>query len=138
MNAELEEIRNNFLLFDNQLDKFEYLIELGKNNKGISEDLKNDDDLIIGCASKSWLIFSIKEDNVSIKVDSEAHIVRGLLTILQKSINQLDPNKILELNAISILEWIGLDNNITSQRMNGFMSALNTLKEKINSNERYK
>jgi cysteine desulfuration protein SufE len=137
MNAELEQIRNNFLLFDNQLDKFEYLIELGKNNKGIPEDLKNDDDLIIGCASKSWLIFSIKEDNVSIKVDSEAHIVRGLLTILQKSINQLDPNKILELNAISILEWIGLENNITSQRMNGFMSALNTLKEKINSNEQY-
>jgi len=137
MNAELEEIRNNFLLFDNQLDKFEYLIELGKNNKGIPEDLKNDDDLIIGCASKSWLIFSIKEDNVSIKVDSEAHIVRGLLTILQKSINQLNPNKILELNAISILEWIGLENNITSQRMNGFISALNTLKEKINSNEQY-
>ena len=137
MNAELEEIRNNFLLFDNQLDKFEYLIELGKNNKGIPEDLKNDDDLIIGCASKSWLIFSMKEDNVSIKVDSEAHIVRGLLTILQKSINQLNPNKILELNAISILEWIGLENNITSQRMNGFMSALNTLKEKINSNEQY-
>jgi len=137
MNAELEEIRNNFLLFDNQLDKFEYLIELGKNNKGIPEDLKNDDDLIIGCASKSWLIFSIKEDNVSIKVDSEAHIVRGLLTILQKSINHLNPNKILELNAISILEWIGLENNITSQRMNGFMSALNTLKEKINSNEQY-
>ena len=137
MNAELEEIRNNFLLFDNQLDKFEYLIELGKNNKGIPEDLKNDDDLIIGCASKSWLIFSIKEDNVSIKVDSEAHIVRGLLTILQKSITELDPNKILELNAISILEWIGLENNITSQRMNGFMSALNTLKEKINSNEQY-
>jgi|TARA_B110000495_G_scaffold27372_1_gene20336 cysteine desulfuration protein SufE len=137
MNAELEEIRNNFLLFDNQLDKFEYLIELGKNNKGIPEDLKNDDDLIIGCASKSWLIFSIKEDNVSVKVDSEAHIVRGLLTILQKSINQLNPNKILELNAISILEWIGLENNITSQRMNGFMSALNTLKEKINSNEQY-
>ena len=137
MNAELEEIRNNFLLFDNQLDKFEYLIELGKNNKGIPEDLKNDDDLIIGCASKSWLIFTIKEDNASIKVDSEAHIVRGLLTILQKSINQLDPNKILELNAISILEWIGLENNITSQRMNGFMSALNTLKEKINSNEQH-
>ena len=137
MNAELEQIRNNFLLFDNQLDKFEYLIELGKNNKGIPEDLKNDDDLIVGCASKSWLIFSMKEDNVSIKVDSEAHIVRGLLTILQKSINQLDPNKILELNAISILEWIGLENNITSQRMNGFMSALNTLKEKINSNEQH-
>jgi len=134
MNAELEKIRNNFLLFDNQLDKYEYLIELGKNNKGIPEDLKNDDDLIIGCASKSWLIFSIKEDNISIKVDSEAHIVRGLLTILQKSIVKLDANKILELNAISILGWIGLKNNITSQRMNGFMSALNTLKEKINSN----
>ena len=134
MNAELEKIRNNFLLFDNQLDKYEYLIELGKNNKGIPEDLKNDDDLIIGCASKSWLIFYIKENNISIKVDSEAHIVRGLLTILQKSIVKLDANKILKLNAISILEWIGLENNITSQRMNGFMSALNTLKEKINSN----
>ena len=138
MNDELKQIKDNFLLFDNKLDKFEYLIELGKNNKGISNELKNDKDLIIGCASKSWLICKIQKENIIIEVDSEAHIVRGLLTILQKSIIKLDAKSILELNGIKVLKWLGLENNITSQRMNGFISALNTLKEKINSNEKYK
>ena len=52
MNTQLQEIKNNFLLFDNQLDKFEYLIELGKDNKGLSDSHKINQNLIIGCASK--------------------------------------------------------------------------------------
>ena len=81
MNTDLEEIKNNFLLFDNQLDKFEYLIEIGKDNKGISNNLKIDKNLIIGCASRSWVICHKKGNLFFIEIDSEAHIVRGLLSI---------------------------------------------------------
>ena len=56
MNIKLEKLKSDFLLFDNQLDKFEYLIEIGKNNKGISKELKTNENLIIGCASKSWVV----------------------------------------------------------------------------------
>ena len=128
MDTQLQEIKNNFLLFDNQLDKFEYLIELGKDNKGLSDNHKINQNLIIGCASKSWVICSQKDNLFFIEIDSEAHIVRGLLSILQIAINGKTNTEIMDLNGIKILSDIGLGNSITSQRMNGFLSALKTIK----------
>ena len=128
MNTQLKDIKNNFLLFDNQLDKFEYLIEIGKDNKGLSDNHKIDQNLIIGCASKSWVICHQKDNLFFIEIDSEAHIVRGLLSILQIAINGKTNTEIMDLNGIKILSDIGLGNSITSQRMNGFLSALKTIK----------
>ena len=128
MNIQLEEIKDNFLLFDNQLDKFEYLIEIGKNNKGLLDSYKIDKNLIIGCASKSWVICYQKDSLFFIEIDSEAHIVRGLLSILQTAINGKKKSEIINTNGIQILSDIGLGNSITSQRMNGFLSALKTIK----------
>ena len=128
MDTQLQEIKNNFLLFDSQLDKFEYLIELGKDNKGLSDNHKINQNLIIGCASKSWVICSQKDNLFFIEIDSEAHIVRGLLSILQIAINGKTNTEIMDLNGIKILSDIGLGNSITSQRMNGFLSALKTIK----------
>jgi len=128
MDTQLKEIKNNFLLFDSQLDKFEYLIELGKDNKGLSNNHKIDQNLIIGCASKSWVICYQKDNLFFIEIDSEAHIVRGLLSILQIAINGKTNTEIMDLNGIKILSDIGLGNSITSQRMNGFLSALKTIK----------
>ncbi|MAR15413.1 MAG: hypothetical protein CMG21_03075 [Candidatus Marinimicrobia bacterium] len=135
MNIQLEEIKDNFLLFDNQLDKFEYLIEIGKNNKGLLDSYKIDKNLIIGCASKSWVICYQKDSLFFIEIDSEAHIVRGLLSILQTAINGKKKSEIINTNGIQILSDIGLGNSITSQRMNGFLSALKTIKVLVNHYE---
>ena len=132
MDIQLKEIKNNFLLFDNQLDRFEYLIEIGKNNKGLSSNHKIDQNLIIGCASKSWVICYQKDNLFFIEIDSEAHIVRGLLSILQIAVNGKNNIEIMNLNGIQILSDIGLGNSITSQRMNGFLSALKTIKVLVN------
>ena len=131
MNTDLEEIKNNFLLFDNQLDKFEYLIEIGKGNNGMANDLKIDKNLIIGCASRSWVVCYKKENLFFIEIDSEAHIVRGLLSLLQHAVNNKNNSEIINLDGNQILREIGLENNITSQRMNGFLSALNTVKSLV-------
>ena len=128
MSIELQEVKDNFLLFDSQLDKFEYLIELGKNNQGLSDSYKIDNNLIIGCASKSWVICYQKDNLFFIDVDSEALIVRGLLSILQIAINGKTSSEIIDANGIQILTDIGMGNSITSQRMNGFISALKTIK----------
>ena len=136
MNINLEQIKSNFSVFDNQLDKFEYLIEIGKNNEGMTDDLKIDKNLIIGCASRSWLVCHKKENLFYIDVDSEAHIVRGLLSILQQAVNNKNISDIINLDGIKILKEIGLGNSITSQRMNGFLSALNTIKTLVNGYER--
>jgi len=132
MNNQLQVIKDNFSLFDHQLDKFEYLIEIGKDNQGLSEKDKIDKNLIIGCASKSWVICYQKDDLFFIYVDSEAHIVRGLLSILQEAVNNKKNFEIIALDGLQLLRDIGLGNNITSQRMNGFLSALNTVKALIN------
>ena len=135
MELEMQEIKNNFTLFDNQLDKFEYLIELGKTNKGLTDDNKIEQNLIIGCASQSWLICSQKNNLFYINIDSEAHIVRGLLSILQLAINGKSKSKIIDIDGMNILKEIGLGNSITSQRMNGFLSALSTVKSLVNRYE---
>ena len=135
MNAVLQEIKDNFNLFDNQLNKFEYLIELGKNNQGLSNKYKINQNLIIGCASKSW-VFCYKKDNLFfIDIDSEAHIVRGLLSILKIAVNGKEKSEIIDMDGIQILENIGLGNSITSQRMNGFLSALKTIKNLVEKHE---
>ena len=135
MSAVLQEIKDNFNLFDNQLNKLEYLIELGKNNEGLSNKYKINQNLIIGCASKSW-VFCYQKDNLFfIDIDSEAHIVRGLLSILKIAVNGKEKSDIIDMDGIQILENIGLGNSITSQRMNGFLSALKTIKNLVEKHE---
>tara|TARA_B100001245_G_C22539518_1_gene270643 strand:- start:110 stop:517 length:408 start_codon:yes stop_codon:yes gene_type:complete len=135
MNAVLKKIKDNFDLFDNQLDKFEYLIELGKNDQGLSNKYKINQNLIIGCASKSW-VFCYQKDNLFfIEIDSEAYIVKGLLSILKTAINGKGRSEIMGIDGIQILENIGLGNSITSQRMNGFLSALKTIKKLVDRHE---
>ena len=135
MNTVLQEIKDNFNLFDNQLNKLEYLIELGKNNQGLSSKYKINQNLIIGCASKSW-VFCYQKDNLFfIEIDSEAHIVRGLLSILKVAVNGKEKSEIIDMDGIQILENIGLGNSITSQRMNGFLSALKTIKNLVDKHE---
>ena len=127
----LNDIKENMNFLDNQLDKFEYLIEIGKDNKGLSESDKKNENLIIGCASKSWITCTSKDLFYEVKVDSEAHIVRGLLTILQVAVQNKTKDEIINLDGFELLTDIGIGNNITSQRMNGFLSALKKIKDLI-------
>ncbi len=127
----LNDIKENMNFLDNQLDKFEYLIEIGKDNKGLSESDKRNENLIIGCASKSWITCTSKDLFYEVKVDSEAHIVRGLLTILQVAVQNKTKDEIINLDGFELLTDIGIGNNITSQRMNGFLSALKKIKDLI-------
>tara|TARA_B100001113_G_scaffold174481_1_gene142987 strand:- start:248 stop:658 length:411 start_codon:yes stop_codon:yes gene_type:complete len=131
LNTELNEIKNNFLLFDDQLDKFEYLIDIGKSCKGMKDEDKIERNQIIGCASQSWVVCNKKNNQFFIDVDSEAHIVRGLLSILQAAMQGLSKENIIDLDGEKILNEIGLGNSITSQRMNGFLSALSTIKQLV-------
>ena len=127
----LKEVKENFQLFENQLDKFEYLIEIGKNDDGLESIQKIDENLIIGCASKSWVVCNKEKESFYIEIDSEAHIVRGLLSILKVTINGKSKNEIFEIDGEKVLTEVGLGNSITSQRMNGFLSALDKVKKII-------
>tara|TARA_B100002052_G_scaffold80986_1_gene74187 strand:+ start:7154 stop:7570 length:417 start_codon:yes stop_codon:yes gene_type:complete len=129
----LSEIKETFQLLSDSLDMISYLIDIGKKSHNMSDQEKTNDNIISGCTSKAWIIVSqLCDDEYYIKTDSDSHIVSGLLYILCLSINNQSKDYISSINAIDILHSIGLDGKITSQRTNGFLSAVQTLKERIN------
>ena len=122
-----------FEVFDDPMDKYIQIIELGKKNSGISPIDKNDSNRIFGCASLAWIKTLNNGDNTyNILVDSDTFIVKGLLSILKYIVDGASLEEINDLNINSILVEIGLEDSITSQRTNGFMNALNKIKEQIN------
>ena len=128
-----KEIKEMFEVFDDPMDKYVQIIELGKKNSGIPPEDKNNSNRIFGCASLAWIKTLKNRDNTyNVLVDSDTFIVKGLLSILQYIVDGATLEEINELNINSILVEIGLEDSITSQRTNGFMNALNKIKEQIN------
>ena len=129
----LGEIRDTFALFDDPLDRFTQLIDMGKSSQGLSDDFKIDVNIIKSCTSKAWMVISSPDSSVySIKTDSESHIVKGLLSILEKIVESSTRDDIMMLDGVQILDSIGLGKRITSQRTNGFIGAVEMLKRRIN------
>ena len=132
MNRKLMEIKNSFMLFSDPMDMMAQLVDIGKKAHNLSEQEKTNDNIIDGCTSKAWLIISeLDKNSFSIKTDSDSHIVSGLLYILALSIDKESKEFIEKVDPITILNSVGLDGHITSQRTNGFISAVETLKQRI-------
>ena len=120
-------------MFQDPLDMMAQLIDIGKGAHILSDEEKVDANLIPGCTSKAWMvIIKTSSDNYKIKTDSDSHIVSGLLFLLSLSIENKSKNFIDNINGIEILKEVGLDGHVTSQRTNGFLSALETLKKRTN------
>ena len=131
IDSKIKKMNEMFSIFDNDMDKYTQIIELGKKNKGLPIKDKNNHNRIYGCTSMAWVKVYKNNDIYSIKTDSDTFIVKGLLNILQYIINDSSKNEIFNLNIQNILQNIGLDNSITSQRTNGFLSALDKIKKNI-------
>ena len=127
----IKEIQDVFCFFEDPMQKIEQLIDYGKMASGISEDLKIDDNRIVGCTSMAWVVCSKDSEKIFISTDSESYIVKGLLHLLEKILNGRAEHEILSIRGDIILKDIGLGNNITSQRTNGFLSAVNKIQTAI-------
>jgi len=127
-----KEIQDMFDIFDDPMDKYTQIIELGKKNIGIPDEYKIDENRIFGCASMAWVTVTNNNNTYNILIDSDTFIVKGLLSILKYIIDGASLEEINNLKIESIFKDIGLENAITSQRTNGFLNALEKIKEKIN------
>ena len=127
-----KEIQDMFDVFDDPMDKYTQIIELGKKNEGIPDKYKIDENRIFGCASMAWVIVINNNNTYNILIDSDTFIVKGLLSILKYIINDASLEEINNLKIESIFKDIGLENAITSQRTNGFLNALEKIKKQIN------
>ena len=125
MQQQLTSLREVFMLFEDPKDKFVQLMDMAKESEQLKENEKVEQNKINGCTSRAWGVTEQNsEDTFTFRADSDSLIVKGLLTILEKVYSGQNADNILSINSSDILYSIGLDKTITSQRTNGFSSAV--------------
>ena len=122
------EIIDEFSLFDDWLDKYEYLIELGKALKEYPEDRKTDDRLVKGCQSRVWIDFRSQDGKIFFNADSDAIITKGIISLLIRIYSGRTPQEILSSD-FSVVEKIGLKENLSPTRANGLVSMIQMIRE---------
>ena len=122
------EIIDEFSIFDDWLDKYEYLIELGKSLKDYPEDKKTDDRLVKGCQSRVWIDFSVRDGKIFFNADSDAIITKGIISLLVRIYSGRTPQEILSSD-FSVVEKIGLKENLSPTRANGLVSMIQMIRE---------
>ena len=122
---QLNSLRELFILFEDPKDKFVQLMDMAKESEQLKENEKVEQNKINGCTSRAWVVTEQNSDDTfTFRADSDSLIVKGLLTILEKVYSGQTADNILSINSSDILYSIGLDKTITSQRTNGFSSAV--------------
>ena len=125
MQQQLTNLRELFMLFEDPKDKFVQLMDMAKESEQLKENEKVEQNKINGCTSRAWVVTKQNGDNTyTFRTDSDSLIVKGLLTILEQVFSGQTADNILSINSSDILYSIGLDKTITSQRTNGFSSAV--------------
>ena len=135
INSKINEIKDMFELFDDPMDKYTQIIELGKKNIPLENKYKNEENRIYGCTSLAWVRVAKENNTYIIFIDSDTFIVKGLLSIIKYIVDGSEAKQIEALNIQSILSDIGLEESITSQRTNGFLNALEMIKTQIKKYE---
>ncbi len=122
-----DELVEEFSMFDDWLDKYEYLIDLGKNLEPFPEELKTDDRLIKGCQSRVWLDAEAKDGVIVFRADSDAIITKGIISMLISVYSGRSAAEIAE-DDFSFVDRLGLKENLSPTRANGLVSMLETIR----------
>ena len=128
-----EEIVDDFSMYDEWLDKYEYLIELGKNLPPYPEEKKTDEKLIKGCQSRVWLDWQMQDGRLYFSADSDAIITKGIISLLISVYSGREPGEIAS-DDFSFLNRIGLKENLSPTRANGLVSMIRTVRGAAESN----
>ena len=118
-----KEIINEFALFDNWSDKYEYLIELGRSISVVLDEEKIEDNLIKGCQSRVWLVAEFKDGKVVYRADSDAIITKGLVGLFLRVFSNQTPEEIISADN-SFIDKIGFKEHLSQTRANGLISML--------------
>ena len=127
MKEKEEELIQEFEMFDDWMDKYNYIIELGKDLPMIDPQFKTEEYLISGCQSQVWLHPEMKDDKLYFSADSDAIITKGIVNLLIRVLSGHTPLEILD-NDLSYLDAIGLKNHLSPTRSNGLASMIKQIK----------
>lgn len=122
-----DELVEEFSMYDEWLDKYEYLIELGKQLGAYPEDKRDDAHLIKGCQSRVWLDWTLEDGRLHFTADSDAIITKGIISLLIRVYSGRTPEEIAA-DDFSFLDRIGLKENLSPTRANGLVSMIDTIR----------
>lgn len=122
-----DEIVDEFSMFDDWMQRYEYIIDLGKGLPLIDERYKTEDNIITGCQSKVWVHAEMQEDKVVFTADSDAILTKGIIAILIRAFSNQSPADILAADT-EFIDKIGLKEHLSPTRANGLVSMIKKLK----------
>ena len=127
LNEVQDRIIEDFSMFEDWMDKYQQLIELGKDLPPIDEKKRTESYLIKGCQSKVWLDAELIDGKILFTADSDAIITKGIVALLIQVLNQRTPKEILEVE-LYFIDKIGLKENLSPTRSNGLVSMVKQMK----------
>ena len=122
-----QEIIDEFEMFDDWMQRYEHLIDLGKSMPLIEEKFKTDDKLIKGCQSRVWMHSELKDGNVVFTADSDAIITKGMVALMIRVLSGHTPEEIIQ-SKLDFIETIGLTKHLSPTRSNGLLSMIKQMK----------
>ena len=122
-----DEIVEEFNLFEDWMQRYEYMIELGKSLPLIAPEFKTDDNIIKGCQSKVWVHAEWKDNQLLFSADSDAIITKGIIAILIRAFSNQHPKDILDADT-NFIDQIGLKEHLSPTRANGLVSMIKQIK----------
>jgi cysteine desulfuration protein SufE len=121
------EVVDDFSMYDEWLDKYEYLIDLGRRLEAFPEELKTEDRLIKGCQSRVWLDATVEGDRLIFRADSDAIITKGIISLLIGVYSGRTAREIAD-DDFSFVDRLGLRENLSPTRANGLASMIETIR----------
>ena len=122
-----DELVEEFAMFDDWMDKYEYIISLGKELPLIDEDKKVEQNIIKGCQSRVWLDAQMEDGKVRFKADSDAIITKGIISLMIRVLDNSSPNEIIN-EELYFIDQIGLKEHLSPTRSNGLVSMVKQMK----------
>jgi cysteine desulfuration protein SufE len=123
-----QEIVEEFEMFDDWMEKYEHIIEQGKELQGLEDHIKIDENLVKGCQSSVWLVSEVTPDGkIQFKADSDAVIAKGIIALLIRVLNNRTPQEILDAD-LWFVDKIGLKQHLSPNRANGLVSMIKKIK----------
>ena len=130
----LDELIETFSFFDDWEDKYRFIIDLGKDLSGLAESDKVDAHLIRGCQSQVWLTYESSDEGLKFTMDSDAHIVRGLIAVVLIVIQNRSASEIQQLDIEGIFGQLDLLAHLSVTRGNGLRAMVSRIKEVAHNN----
>lgn len=122
-----DEIIADYQLFDDEMDRYEFLIDEGKKMAALPDEYRTDENIVQGCQSKVWVEGKLQEQKMRYWADSNTAITKGIIALLLKVVNNQTPEDIAAID-FYFIEKSGLKEHLTSQRSNGLLAMIKQIK----------